>query len=81
MPRMMPARWPNSSISQQDNQQADVYNLMGFRLRKTGDYLMSLTCYTKALELQPDHKAAREYIGELMSKPAGWPRPRSRWQR
>jgi tetratricopeptide (TPR) repeat protein len=49
----------------EDNQQADVYNLMGFTLRKTGDYRMSLTYYTKALELQPDHKAAREYLGEL----------------
>ncbi len=46
-------------------QQADVYNLMGFTLRKTGDYRASLTYYTKALELQPDHKAAREYLGEL----------------
>ncbi|CAN7456432.1 tetratricopeptide repeat protein [Rhizobium sp. LjRoot258] len=45
--------------------QADIYNLMGFTLRKTGDYRTSLTYYTKALELQPDHRAAREYLGEL----------------
>ena len=49
----------------QDNQQADVYNLLGFTLRKTGDYQTALTYYTKALELQPGHKAAREYLGEL----------------
>jgi tetratricopeptide (TPR) repeat protein len=49
----------------EDVQQADVYNLLGFTLRKTGDYKTSLTYYTKALELQPDHKAAREYLGEL----------------
>src|SRR6202451_844402 len=49
----------------EDTQQADVYNLLGFTLRKTGDYKTSLTYYTKALELQPDHKAAREYLGEL----------------
>ncbi|MFS2177743.1 tetratricopeptide repeat protein [Rhizobium pisi] len=49
----------------EDNQQADVYNLMGYTLRKTGDYKTSLTYYTKALELQPGHKAAREYLGEL----------------
>ncbi|TAU78059.1 tetratricopeptide repeat protein [Rhizobium ruizarguesonis] len=49
----------------EDNQQADVYNLMGYTLRKTGDYRTSLTYYTKALELQPDHRAAREYLGEL----------------
>ena len=49
----------------EDTQQADVYNLLGFTLRKTGDFKNSLTYYTKALELQPDHKAAREYLGEL----------------
>ena len=46
-------------------QHADVYNLLGFALRKTGDFTTSLTSYTKALEMQPDHKAAREYLGEL----------------
>jgi Flp pilus assembly protein TadD len=49
----------------EDIQQADVYNLLGYTLRKTGDVKTSLTYYTKALELQPDHKAAREYLGEL----------------
>jgi Flp pilus assembly protein TadD len=49
----------------EDHQQADVYNLMGYTLRKTGDFTTSLTYYTKALELQPDHKGAREYLGEL----------------
>jgi tetratricopeptide (TPR) repeat protein len=49
----------------EDTQQADVYNLLGYTLRKTGDYTTSLSYYTKALDLQPDHKAAREYLGEL----------------
>lgn len=49
----------------EDTQQADVYNLLGFTLRKTGDTKTALTYYTKALELQPTHKAAREYLGEL----------------
>ena len=49
----------------EDIKQADVYNLLGFTLRKTGDFKTSLTYYTKALELEPDHKAAREYLGEL----------------
>lgn len=49
----------------QDNQQADVYNLLGFTLRKTGDFTTALTYYNKALELKPDHRAAREYLGEL----------------
>src|ERR1700754_2134413 len=49
----------------QDTQQPDVYNLLGFTLRKTGDFTTALTYYNKALELKPDHKAAREYLGEL----------------
>jgi len=49
----------------EDVQHADVYNLLGFALRKTGDFKTSLTYYTKALEMQPEHKAAREYLGEL----------------
>ncbi len=49
----------------EDTQNADVYNLLGFTLRKTGDYATSLSYYAKALDLQPDHKAAREYLGEL----------------
>jgi len=49
----------------EDTQNADIYNLLGFTLRKTGDYTTSLSYYTKALDLQPDHKAAREYLGEL----------------
>lgn len=49
----------------QDIQQPDVYNLLGFTLRKTGDYRTSLTYYEKALELRPDFKAAHEYLGEL----------------
>ena len=52
----------------EDTQQADIYNLLGFTLRKTGDYATSLTYYTKALQLQPDYKPAREYLGELYAE-------------
>jgi len=47
------------------NQHADVYNLMGFSLRKTGDYKQAYTFYRKALDFDPDHKGALEYLGEL----------------
>jgi tetratricopeptide (TPR) repeat protein len=47
------------------NQHADVYTLMGFSLRKIGDYPTSLTFYKKALDFDADHKSAREYLGEL----------------
>jgi tetratricopeptide (TPR) repeat protein len=42
------------------NQHADVYNLMGFSLRKTGDYKQAYTFYRKALDFNPEHKGALE---------------------
>jgi tetratricopeptide (TPR) repeat protein len=46
-------------------QHADVYNLLGFSLRKSGDYARALTFYKKALDFDADHKGAHEYLGEL----------------
>src|SRR5262249_24632588 len=56
-------------------QHADVYNLMGFCLRKTGDYQQAYTFYRKALDFDPAHKRALDfdpahkgelkYLGEL----------------
>lgn len=46
-------------------QHADAYNLLGFSLRKSGDTKNALTFYTKALEFDPNHKGALEYLGEL----------------
>src|SRR3954469_22588096 len=47
------------------HQHADVYNLMGFALRKAGDYKQAYTFYRKALDFDPEHKGALEYLGEL----------------
>jgi tetratricopeptide (TPR) repeat protein len=49
----------------QKYQHADVYNLMGFSLRKSGDPKQALTFYRKALDFNPEHKGALEYLGEL----------------
>ena len=47
------------------HQHADVFNLLGFSLRKTGDYQRALTYYKKALDFDPQHLGALEYLGEL----------------
>ena len=44
---------------------ADVYNLLGFALRKSGDYTRAATFYAKALDFDPKHKSALEYQGEM----------------
>ena len=46
-------------------QHADVYNLLGFSLRKSGDPKTAFTYYKKALDFDPNHKGALEYLGEL----------------
>src|ERR1051326_8564171 len=47
------------------DQQPDVYSLMGFALRKTGDRPNAMTYYNKALAMDANHKGALEYQGEL----------------
>ena len=42
----------------------DAYTRLGFAYRKQGDYERSLEAYDKALELNPHHRGALEYLGE-----------------
>ena len=48
-----------------DPTNADAYNLLGYSHRKLGDVELALTHYGKALELDPKHRGANEYLGEL----------------
>jgi tetratricopeptide (TPR) repeat protein len=42
----------------------DAHNMMGFAYRKLGDYDKALAAYDRALELNPHHRGAMEYLGE-----------------
>ena len=42
----------------------EAYNLMGFASRKLGNYRQALAYYQKALDLNPHHRGALEYLGE-----------------
>ena len=44
---------------------ADAWNLKGFSHRKIGEYDASHQAYETALTLDPKHKQAMEYMGEL----------------
>jgi tetratricopeptide (TPR) repeat protein len=44
---------------------ADALNLLGYANRKLGDKAKAMTYYTKALNLEPNHLGANEYLGEL----------------
>jgi tetratricopeptide (TPR) repeat protein len=48
-----------------NNQVPDVLSLYGFTLRKTGDRPNAMIYYNKALAMNPSHKGALEYQGEL----------------
>jgi len=48
-----------------DADNADAWNLLGYASRKKGDLKKSAEAYTKALSINPDHKDALEYQGEL----------------
>ncbi len=43
----------------------DVLNYMGFSNRKLGHYDLALSYYGQALMLDPHHRGANEYLGEL----------------
>lgn len=48
-----------------DSHNADALNLLGYSLRKSGDMANALGFYEKALKVNPRHKGAHEYLGEL----------------
>jgi tetratricopeptide (TPR) repeat protein len=50
---------------QEKGEYADALNLLGYANRMLGDKAKALTYYTKALNLEPDHLGANEYLGEL----------------
>jgi tetratricopeptide (TPR) repeat protein len=50
---------------QVDADNADIHNLLGYAARKMGNLAESEAHYFKALSLDPKHKGALEYMGEL----------------
>jgi tetratricopeptide (TPR) repeat protein len=60
---------------------ADVYNLLGFSLRKLGQYDEAAKWYREALYYDPDHRNAIEYQGELFIKTGQLQRARNNVQK
>lgn len=44
---------------------ADAYNLLGYSYRKGGQFERAKQSYDRALQIEPEHKGAHEYLGEL----------------
>jgi tetratricopeptide (TPR) repeat protein len=52
-------------VVKQDAQNADAWNYLGFSNRKLEKYDASLIAYKNALAINPKHRGANEYLGEL----------------
>ena len=48
-----------------DPDNADLLSLLGFSYRKTGNFDDALVYYQRALKLEPKHRGANEYLGQL----------------
>ena len=48
-----------------DPDNADILSLLGFSYRKTRQFEDALTFYEWALKVEPEHRGANEYLGEL----------------
>jgi Flp pilus assembly protein TadD len=68
--RAIEARDWNSAINsltkaaQRDSRNADIQNLLGYAYRNSGKLEPAFNHYQRALELDPRHMGAHEYIGE-----------------
>lgn len=55
---------PLSAAAMRDPNNADIQNLLGFAYRKMGQLEQAFKHYRRALDLNPRHRGAHEYIGE-----------------
>ena len=53
-----------SSAALRDTRNADIQNYLGYAYRQSGQLQPAFTHYQKALQLNPRHRGAHEYIGE-----------------
>ena len=54
-----------NSVVASDARNADAWNYLGFSHRKLERYDDALAAYQKALAIDPNHRGANEYLGEL----------------
>ncbi len=57
-----------TKVVRSDPRNADAWNWIGFSNRKLKRFDDSLVAYKKALAIDPEHRGANEYLGELYLK-------------
>ncbi len=53
-----------SSAALRDSRNADIQNYLGYAYRHTGQFDLAFRHYERALQLNPRHRGAHEYVGE-----------------
>jgi len=53
-----------SSVALRDTRNADIQNYLGYAYRHTGQMDLAFKHYERALQLDPRHRGAHEYVGE-----------------
>jgi Flp pilus assembly protein TadD len=53
-----------SSAALRDTRNADIQNYLGYAYRHTGQLELAFKHYQRALQLNPRHRGAHEYVGE-----------------
>jgi Flp pilus assembly protein TadD len=53
-----------SSAALRDTRNAEIQNLLGYAYRNTGELSLAFKHYNRALQLNPRHRGAHEYVGE-----------------
>jgi tetratricopeptide (TPR) repeat protein len=54
-----------NQVVAKDPKNADAFNYLGYSHRQLGQMDQALSFYDKALAINPDHRGAHEYLGEL----------------
>ena len=54
-----------TKLHESDPNDADVLNLLGYGYRRIGNFDQSRGYYLQALAIDPEHRGANEYLGEL----------------
>jgi Flp pilus assembly protein TadD len=60
---------------------ADAWNYLGFSHRKLKKFDLALNAYQKALAIDPEHRGANEYLGELYLQTGDLTKARERLQK
>ena len=56
------------SVQKERGGEADVLNWLGYCHRQTKSWAQARTFYDQALKIEPKHKGANEYLGELLAE-------------